>query len=215
MLQIETTDGSVTLDVQQALDRYQNGTGWLSGGAVSPASVGGFAVDVTNGEVLVSGTRVTFAAATGLTLPAPDATHPRKDVIYVDGAGGVQVEPGTPAAPQPGYASRRQTYHPSPDDMTSTQGAVIATVWVPSNEASQTYTVPDDIRDRRVPIEISKTVPPDVQDDGTTVLVEAGAIDFGSNLTAVDNGDNSTTVDAAVDQATTDAILAKTRRINV
>ena len=215
MLQIKTTDGSVTLDVQQTIDRYQNGTGWLSGGDVSPANSGGFAVDVTSGEVLVAGTRVTFTATTGLTLPAPDATQPRKDVIYVDGGGDVRVEPGQPAAPQPGYASRRQTYHPSPDDMTDTEGAVLATVWVPSGESSQTYTVPDAIRDRRVPIAISKTVPPDVQDDGTAVLVEAGAIDAGSNISATDNGDNSVTLDAAVGQTTTDAILAKTRRINV
>ena len=213
MYTVELLDGADALALNQLIGRYLDGTGWVSGGVVSPQGAG-FAVDVAEGEVFVEGSPVTFDAG-GVTLPAQDPNQPRKDVIFVDPGGALKVEPGEPGAPRPQWASRDQTYHPEPPDMTDVDGAELAVVWVPGGQSGQSDTVPDDIQDRRLPITLIEAVPPDVQDGGATVTIEASAIDAGQNISATDNGDGSATLDVQVSEVSETKILAKTRRINV
>lgn len=76
--------------------REEAGFGVATGLAVSPGS--GMTLSVAAGRCyLDNGTRKVFATATNVTLSAASTANPRKDVIYIDNAGAVQVVAGTPA----------------------------------------------------------------------------------------------------------------------
>jgi hypothetical protein len=76
------------------------------------------------------------------------AGDPRKDIIYLDGAGNVQVEKGSPA-PVPSDQQgtiRFATYRPTPPDLAATDAVLLAEVWVPAGANAITR---DDVADRR------------------------------------------------------------------
>jgi hypothetical protein len=103
---------------------------------------------VASGDVLVGGTTVSLATQT-LSLDAASATNPRRDVVYVDAAGAVQVAKGTAEAVEPEGQSltRFGFYRPAPPDLASTDGTVLAEVWIPTGASSIQSA---DIRDRRL-----------------------------------------------------------------
>jgi hypothetical protein len=101
--------------------------------------------DVASGEVIVDGTRHSVSATT-VTLSASNA-DPRKDVIYVDSTGTVAVASGTPAPAKPSGETGRDTYQPSPPDLSGTAACPLAEIWV---GGGVTDTGSTDISDRRV-----------------------------------------------------------------
>ena len=103
---------------------------------------------VASGDVLVSGTTFSLATQT-LSLNSASETNPRRDVVYVDTSGAVQVAKGTPEAVDPSGQSltRFEFYRPAPPDLASTDGAVLAEVWIPTGASSIQSA---DVRDRRL-----------------------------------------------------------------
>jgi len=103
---------------------------------------------VASGDVLVSGTTFSLATQT-LSLDSASETNPRRDVVYVDTSGVVQVAKGTPEAVDPSGQSltRFEFYRPAPPDLASTDGAVLAEVWIPTGASSIQSA---DVRDRRL-----------------------------------------------------------------
>ncbi|MFC7174046.1 hypothetical protein ACFQL0_13145 [Haloplanus litoreus] len=85
-------------------------------------------------------------SATTLTLSASNS-DPRKDVLYIDSEGTPQVAEGHTAPAQPSGETRRDTYQPRPADLSATDAAVVAEVWVGGGVSD---TASGDISDRRV-----------------------------------------------------------------
>jgi hypothetical protein len=103
---------------------------------------------VASGDVLVDGTTHSLATQT-LSLDAASATNPRRDVVYVDAAGAVQVAKGTAEAVEPEgqNLTRFEFYRPAPPDLATTDGTVLAEVWIPTGASSIGSA---DVRDRRL-----------------------------------------------------------------
>jgi hypothetical protein len=101
--------------------------------------------DVASGEVIVEGTRHSVSATT-VTLSAANS-DPRKDVIYVDSTGSVAVAEGTTASAKPSGETGRDTYQPSPPDLSGTAACPLAEIWVGGGVSD---TGGSDISDRRV-----------------------------------------------------------------
>jgi len=103
---------------------------------------------VASGDVLVGATTHSLATQT-LRLDAASATNPRRDVAYVDASGAVQVAKGTAEAVEPEGQSltRFDLYRPAPPDLASTDGTVLAEVWIPTGASSIQSA---DVRDRRL-----------------------------------------------------------------
>lgn len=103
---------------------------------------------VAAGDVLVNGTKYSVSQQ-DVGLDAANPSDPRRDVVYVDNNGNVQVAKGTPEAPDPSgqNLSRFEFFRPAPADLSGTVGAVLAEVWVPAGASSVDSA---DIRDRRL-----------------------------------------------------------------
>jgi len=103
---------------------------------------------VASGDVLVNGTTHSLATQT-LGLDAASATNPRRDVVYIDGSGVVQVANGTAEAVEPKGQSltRFEFSRPAPPDLAATGGTVLAEVWIPADASSIQSA---DVRDRRL-----------------------------------------------------------------
>jgi len=151
-LQYDIGQGYSAADAQAArsrLDGYAVVTG-----LTPTAGSSGLEVDVASGEALV-GTdanddplRVSVGATT-VTLSTADSQYPRKDVVYVDDAGTVQVAEGTADPPLPETATLFNTYQPEPPLVRT--GAVLAEVFV---AAGATTLGSADVRDRRQPAQV-------------------------------------------------------------
>jgi len=61
----------------------------------------------------LGGPAESFSGETGVTLPSPDSTDPRKALVYLDSAGGVQALGGAPAAAKPSGEIRTATGVPT------------------------------------------------------------------------------------------------------
>jgi len=97
-------------------------------------------LQVAPGDILVDGTTRTIASATDVGIDAANSSDPRRDVVYVDTAGAVQVAKGAaePVQPEDENLSRFQYHRPSPDDLEGTTGTVLAEVWVAAGTSSVT-----------------------------------------------------------------------------
>lgn len=111
------------------------GFGTVPGNAPTPSvSSTDRAVDITAGEVLVDGDRVTVDAQTTDTRTGD--TDPRRDVWYIDANGDLKVKEGTPAAPLQEQLDRGEStfelYEPHPPDSTTFTGVVVAEAYIPA-----------------------------------------------------------------------------------
>ncbi len=74
-------------------------------------------LSVASGTVYFGGSSVSVSSQ-NVQIDAADPSYPRKDVVYIDGAGSAQVAKGTPAEPpqaQKDLGARRfEFYQPSP-----------------------------------------------------------------------------------------------------
>lgn len=115
----------------QALATGFSRTGVVSGMAVSVSTGRDF--DISSGAYEINGSPISSVAKTG-TIGAGDATHPRIDIVSVDGDGSVRIAAGTPAADPvaPNVVLDR---------------VVLASIYVPAGMATL---LPDMISDRRV-----------------------------------------------------------------
>lgn len=137
-------------DAEQALDPQQHTDRWrysvASGCAVSPGT-NDLTVQCDAGEVIFDGDTVDVAAQDNVALDAADATHPRKDTVWIDGTGTLQVTAGTAEEPAPAGYDHWRAYRPAPPDLSATAAVVLAEVWVPAGAADITA---GDIRDRQL-----------------------------------------------------------------
>lgn len=95
------------------------------------------AVDITAGEVMVAGSKVSVDAQTKDTRTG-DA-KPRRDVWYVDDTGDLRVAEGDPADPIQAQLDRGESefelYEPHPPDGTGFTGTVVAEAYIPAGAA--------------------------------------------------------------------------------
>ena len=154
-------DGAQALDLG-ILYKLVEGNAVLSGLDVTIDSGSFDAADslsVASGDVVVDGTDHSVSA-TNVGIDSA-SNNPRKDVVYVDGNGAVQVAKGQEAEPLPvdedtgTHAIREHAYSPSPPDLSGMAAVPIAEIWV-DNEASSLEAA--DIRDRRSPDKIPTAV---------------------------------------------------------
>ncbi|MDT3434681.1 hypothetical protein [Haloarcula sp. 1CSR25-25] len=151
---IDDGDGGTALDENQ---QHYRGDGI---GVVDPAG-GDLAVSVNTGalgstdtlsvaagDAYIQGTTHTLGSQS-IGLDGANGTDPRRDVVYVDTTGSLQVENGTPEATAPDDSNlyRFEYFRPAPADLSETVACVLAEVWVPAGATSVTSS---DIRDRRI-----------------------------------------------------------------
>lgn len=221
--------GYSALDAQAARDRLDgfaviNGLKVTTDGSDLTLDVGSSAGggSATVGQSSGSVDTVSLSSAGTVTLDAADSTNPRKDVVYIDTSGTLQVETGVAEPADPSGNVRFETFQPEPPEP-STAGTILAEVWVAAGTSS---IASSDIRDRRQPAEVvvdalrgeSVSVDTsfsdaagashtgeladasdllDVEDDGTVVVSDALALNAGSNLSVTDDGDQTVTLDAS------------------
>ncbi|MFC6973651.1 hypothetical protein ACFQL1_01565 [Halomicroarcula sp. GCM10025709] len=114
---------------------------------INTGTVGGQDTLVVNdGTVLIDGSRVSVAQDT-VTIAEADDTFPRKDVVYIDSNGDIQVAQGQPEQRDPSDATRIDTERPAPPDLAGLTAVPLAEVYVSAN-AEQL--IKDDVIDVRV-----------------------------------------------------------------
>lgn len=118
--------GASALDLNQ-LANIISGNYVVSGCSPSDGT-NAMEVDIASGEVYLDGSSISVSTQT-VTLTSSNS-DPRKDVIYIDSSGTANVVDGTAAPAEPSAESRFSTYHPSPPDLVSTTGVLIAEIWV-------------------------------------------------------------------------------------
>jgi hypothetical protein len=131
----------------QALDTEQNARRWqynVHEGCAVTVGANAMEIDVDNGTVAVAGTRHSVGATT-VTLSASQ-TDPRKDVIYVDSSGAVQVAEGKAKPARPEGQTGRDTYQPLPPDLSQMDATPLAEVWVGADVSD---IASGDVSDRR------------------------------------------------------------------
>lgn len=142
--------GYSALDAEAARNRL-DGFAVVSGLAVTVSS--GLTLSIASGTATVGETSntvdtVSLGSSTTVTLNAADSTNPRKDTVYIDTSGTVQVETGTAEAYDPSDETLFDTFQPEPP-LPSTEGVILAEVVVPAGASSINTT--DHVRDRRQP----------------------------------------------------------------
>ncbi len=86
-----------TADFEILLRAYQ-GTGVLSGCAVTESSPAAQEVDIASGVVVLAWEKITVSAQADKAVSAADGTNPRFDIISINSSGTAVVTAGTPAA---------------------------------------------------------------------------------------------------------------------
>lgn len=142
MLQVQVQEQIQKLHFNE-LVKAIGGDGVISGLEVTAA--GGMDLNVSAGEAIISGTRVSFAATT-VTIPAADSLYPRKDIVIAKDDGSIAVVQGTPDSPLPGDRTGVFTVTPRPPDPPS-GSIILAEIWVP---AGATEIASGDVTDRRI-----------------------------------------------------------------
>jgi hypothetical protein len=141
-------DGIQALDANQLSRQLRYS---VADGCTVSAGTNDLTVQVTSpggtGTVILDGTRIDVPDEDNISLPAPDASNPRKDVVYVAADGSVNVAEGVAEPAQPSNEIRRATYRPAPPDLSATDAVVLAEVWVPTGASDITDA---DISDRRI-----------------------------------------------------------------
>jgi len=172
--------------------RRAYGYGVVDGGQVSPGSTR-LSVDVDGGTALFDGGRQPIPSRTDLSIPSPDPSDPRKDLIVYDG-NTVDVIVGTPqpAPSDQGSASRFELFQPSPPDTSTTPVVVLAELFVPAGASSLS---PADVNDLRTDPSVDAdrvSLPDDARltlgdSDDFTVRYDSG----GARLTVDTRGGNT------------------------
>jgi hypothetical protein len=125
------------------------GYAWESGcGVILGGSTTDIELQVGAGSVIHDGAALSVSA-TSVTLADGDPIHPRKDLLYVDRDGNVQVQAGEAAEPVPADKERFETFVPAIPDATGIDGVPLAAVWVPPMATSTGDLSPDDKLDLR------------------------------------------------------------------
>lgn len=148
-INFEDKDGAQALDQEQFASRWQFSV--QSGCEVSPGT-DDMTVQVASGSIFFDGDSVDVAAQDNVPLAASDSTYPRKDVVYLDGNGDLQVATGGAEAAVPTGEVRFKTRRPAPPDLSATAATVVAEVWVPAGASDISSA---DVRDRRQEADIS------------------------------------------------------------
>ena len=142
MLQVQVQEQIQKLHFNE-LVKAIGGDGVISGLEVTAA--GGMDLNVSAGEAIIGGTRVSFSATT-VTIPAADPLYPRKDLVVAKSDGSIAVVQGTPDSPLPSDRTGVFTVTPRPPDPPS-GSIILAEIWVP---AGATEITSGDITDRRI-----------------------------------------------------------------
>ena len=142
-------DGAQLMDIMQ-MQAALNGYSLVdpSEAAVTPGS-SSLTVDVAGAPsgVRLGGPAESFSGETGVTLPSPDSTDPRKALVYLDSSGTVQTLGGTPAAAEPSGDVRAKTGVPTVP-IPAFDFLPLAEVWLPAGASDITSS---DIFSRRMP----------------------------------------------------------------
>ena len=142
MLQVQLYEQIQKLHFNE-LVKAIGGDGVISGLEVTAA--GGMDLNVSAGEAIIGGTRVSFSATT-VTISAADPLYPRKDIVVAKSDGTIEVVQGTPDSPLPSDRTGVFTVTPRPPDPPS-NSIVLAEVWVPAGATEITSAY---ITDRRI-----------------------------------------------------------------
>ena len=142
-------DGAQLMDIMQ-MQAALNGYSIVdpSEAAVTPGS-SSLTVDVAGAPsgARLGGPAESFSGETGVTLPSPDSTDPRKALVYLDSSGTVQTLGGTPAAAEPSGDVRAKTGVPTVP-IPAFDFLPLAEVWLPAGASDITSS---DIFSRRMP----------------------------------------------------------------
>jgi hypothetical protein len=142
-------DGAQLMDIMQ-MQAALNGYSLVdpSEAAVTPGS-SSLTVDVAGAPsgARLGGPAESFSGETGVTLPSPDSTDPRKALVYLDSSGTVQTLGGTPAAAEPSGDVRAKTGVPTVP-IPAFDILPLAEVWLPAGASDITSS---DIFSRRMP----------------------------------------------------------------
>jgi hypothetical protein len=203
-------DGAQALDQQQDYNRWQYSV--VDGCAVSPGT-NDMTVQVAAGTILFGGTKVDVSAQDNVALDPADSTYPRKDLIYLDSDGTLQVERGGPEPAKPSTNVRFQTRRPAPPELTSTDAVVVAEVWVEDGVGDIASA---DVRDRRFESDLAAATAradelytPDREPDVIVRELDGGdyvVLDDAEKITTTSSG--PTAVETGIDNLPTDGTLA-------
>ena len=149
MLTIEPGHGALALDLQQLIDTR---SGWSIIDGYDIESESGFQITVTSGTALCDGVRRSHSSSSTQSLEPPDNEFPRRDVVYADRFGEVNIESGQPNPALPEDDSRFDCFSPWPYSMHDVSGVVLAEVWVAPGADGIGGS---DIRDRRIHADVA------------------------------------------------------------
>jgi len=155
-LELTNGTGAQTLDIKQPewADEGYGVAGDVSTPGSGPLAVtintgalgaGNAALSVASGDVLVGGATVSYGG--GTVDIATGGAMPRKDLLWIDSNGDIQVEQGTPTAPKPQGADRFGTFVPAVPFPPTTPAVCLGAVYVAANATAISA---QDLQDRRV-----------------------------------------------------------------
>lgn len=130
------------------------GQGVVFGCKVTPSSPEALTFNVSQGQVVIDGVVVDVDAITDVSIPTPNATQPRFDLVLVDDTGVPFASSGTPTTHSPPYP-------PLPDD-----AVCLASIYV---QADLDEVLTAHIVDKRIPVSLPADATADWQ------RLEAGA----------------------------------------
>ncbi|WP_049925374.1 hypothetical protein [Halopiger goleimassiliensis] len=118
-------------------------------------------LDLVDGDVTCEAHGVTIDGteldvnAQSVTIPAADPDDPRRDVVWVDDTGTLQIREGLAAAPEPSDETRFRLWSPAPDPMQDVlladrSGVVLGEVFVPVGADTTALDPETDLRERAV-----------------------------------------------------------------
>lgn len=139
-------DGADALFWNQHIDALSD-TYWVNGWTPSTGT-NAMEVDLASGSGVINGSDINTGSTQTVTISGNNSGNPRKDVIYFDSNATAQVKAGTAKAAEPSGEIRENTYTPAPPALATTDGVVVASVWVADGTTDITS---GDIRDRRMP----------------------------------------------------------------
>lgn len=147
---IQNGYGASALD-QNIMRLFLEGYGIQTGCQATYAG-SGTDIDIASGTAWYNGGRVSVSSQT-VTL-TQGQQNPRFDVIYLDGSGTAQVLEGTAESRDSEQSGQSgfDLYQPAPPDLASTDGVIIAQVFIP---ADVTAISSSDIRDRRITSDVA------------------------------------------------------------
>jgi hypothetical protein len=127
-----------------AMNRVNEGTGYLTGLDVHQKASPGMGVTIDSGTLMYAGAYVTYAGG-DLVIDAADGTNPRFDIVYVNSAGSPAVVKGTAAAILPtGETAYKKMTTPYPAASVAA-GTILARVYVAAGVTSILDAAIDDI----------------------------------------------------------------------